>query len=77
MGPQPPESFRGDLGPNPNGLPQKLLRTPDAAKYLDLSASALEKYRVLGRGPAFVKLGLPIPTMPPTDSDMKPPGVPI
>jgi predicted DNA-binding transcriptional regulator AlpA len=37
--------------------PQKLLRTPDAAKYLDLSASALEKYRVLGRGPAFVKLG--------------------
>lgn len=34
-----------------------VLRTADAAKHLGLSASTLNKWRVDGRGPRFVKLG--------------------
>lgn len=33
------------------------LRTKDAANYLGLSKSTLEKYRIYGDGPAFVKIG--------------------
>jgi predicted DNA-binding transcriptional regulator AlpA len=35
----------------------RVLRTPDAAQYLGLTASTLEKMRLLGNGPRFVKLG--------------------
>lgn len=35
---------------------QQVLRTPDAAKYLALSASTLEKMRGHGTGPRFVRL---------------------
>jgi excisionase family DNA binding protein len=34
-----------------------LLTTKEAADFLKLSPRTLEKYRVLGRGPAFVTLG--------------------
>jgi predicted DNA-binding transcriptional regulator AlpA len=35
----------------------RILRTPDAAHYLGLTASTLEKMRLSGRGPRFVRLG--------------------
>mgnify|MGYP000438569516 CR=1 FL=1 len=34
-----------------------MLRTPDAAQYLGISTSTLNKLRVLGGGPAYHKLG--------------------
>jgi predicted DNA-binding transcriptional regulator AlpA len=34
-----------------------LLRTPDAARYLGLSTSLLEKLRQRGEGPTYVKIG--------------------
>ena len=34
-----------------------LLRTPDAAQRLGVSASFLEKQRCLGTGPAYIRLG--------------------
>ena len=37
--------------------PKKILRTPEAAEYVGLSASTLEKKRIDGSGPTFVKLG--------------------
>lgn len=36
---------------------QRILRTPGAAEYVGLSASTLEKMRLAGDGPAFVRLG--------------------
>jgi len=36
---------------------QRLLRTPDAALVLGLSARTLEKHRCYGTGPAYRKLG--------------------
>lgn len=36
---------------------QRLLRTPDAAILLGLSARTLEKHRCYGTGPAYRKLG--------------------
>jgi len=36
----------------------RVLRTPDAAQYLGLTASTLEKMRLFGNGPRFVRLGL-------------------
>jgi predicted DNA-binding transcriptional regulator AlpA len=36
---------------------QRLLRTRGAAKYLALAESSLEKARLTGKGPRFVKLG--------------------
>ena len=36
---------------------QRILRTPDAAIYVGLSASTLEKMRLAGAGPGFVRLG--------------------
>jgi predicted DNA-binding transcriptional regulator AlpA len=38
-------------------LPQRLLRTPEAARYLGLSGRTLEKHRTYGTGPAYHKLG--------------------
>jgi predicted DNA-binding transcriptional regulator AlpA len=35
----------------------RILRTPDAAKYVGLTGSTLEKMRLLGNGPRFVRLG--------------------
>lgn len=40
-----------------SGSPQRLLRTPDAALILGLSARTLEKHRCYGTGPAYHKLG--------------------
>ena len=37
-----------------------LLRTPEAAKYVGLSASMLCKHRVFGTGPTFLKIGKPV-----------------
>ena len=38
-------------------MAQRVLRTPAAAEYLGLAASTLEKYRLTGEGPDFVRLG--------------------
>lgn len=35
----------------------RILRTPRAAEYVGLSDSALEKMRLAGTGPKFVRLG--------------------
>lgn len=40
-----------------NELPPRLLRTPEAARYLGLSGRTLEKHRTYGTGPAYHKLG--------------------
>jgi hypothetical protein len=46
--------------PDPNaGLPQRYLRTPEAARFLSLSGRTLEKHRTYGTGPAYRKLGGP------------------
>jgi hypothetical protein len=37
--------------------PRKLLKPADAAELLGISASTLAKWRMIGRGPEFVKLG--------------------
>ena len=36
---------------------QRILRTPEAAAYVGLAPATLEKLRVTGRGPQFVRLG--------------------
>ncbi len=36
---------------------QRIFRTPGAGNYVGLSASTLEKMRLSGDGPAFVRLG--------------------
>jgi len=41
----------------PSETAQRLLRTPDAAILLGLSARTLEKHRCYGTGPAYRKLG--------------------
>lgn len=38
-------------------MTRRTLRTPDAARYLSLSASTLNKMRLRGDGPPFLKLG--------------------
>jgi predicted DNA-binding transcriptional regulator AlpA len=38
-------------------LARRTLRTPDAARYLSLSPSTLNKMRLRGDWPAFLKLG--------------------
>jgi predicted DNA-binding transcriptional regulator AlpA len=35
----------------------RILRTPDAARYLGLAASTLEKLRLTGGGPRFIRVG--------------------
>jgi predicted DNA-binding transcriptional regulator AlpA len=37
--------------------PDRLLNTPQAAEWLGLSVSCLEKWRCIGEGPDFVRLG--------------------
>ena len=36
---------------------KRVLRTPEAADYTGLSPSTLEKYRLSGDGPKFIRLG--------------------
>jgi predicted DNA-binding transcriptional regulator AlpA len=36
----------------------RVLRTPEAAKYLGLAVSTLEKFRLTGEGPKFVRIGV-------------------
>ena len=38
-------------------IPQRLLTTAEAAEFVRLSQAHLEKCRVYGRGPRFVRLG--------------------
>lgn len=38
-------------------LPPRYLNTPEAARFLSLSSRTLEKHRVFGTGPAYLKLG--------------------
>jgi predicted DNA-binding transcriptional regulator AlpA len=38
-------------------LPPRLLRTPEAARYLGLSGRTLEKHRTFGTGPSYKKIG--------------------
>ena len=35
----------------------QVLRTPEAARFLGLSSSTLEKMRLTGQGPRFLRLG--------------------
>jgi predicted DNA-binding transcriptional regulator AlpA len=55
-GPEPRQSDRG-IGGLPRGPQPRVLRTPDAALYVGLTASTLEKMRLTGVGPRFVRLG--------------------
>jgi predicted DNA-binding transcriptional regulator AlpA len=43
-------------GPPQTG-PRRVLRTPAAAEYIGLTASTLEKMRLFGTGPPFVRIG--------------------
>src|SRR6476620_2822940 len=43
-----------DLTP---ALPQRYLRTPEAARFLGLSGRTLEKHRTYGTGPTYRKIG--------------------
>jgi predicted DNA-binding transcriptional regulator AlpA len=36
----------------------RILRTPEAARYLGLASSTLEKQRIFGGGPRWVRLGV-------------------
>jgi predicted DNA-binding transcriptional regulator AlpA len=48
---------------------QRVLRTPEAAQYVGLSTSTLEKFRVRGGGPPYQKAGLKIVVYYPEDLD--------
>lgn len=39
------------------GLPPRMLRTPDAARFLGISIRTLEKHRTYGTGPVYRKIG--------------------
>ena len=44
--------------PNPlAGLPPRLLRTKEAARFLGISLRTLEKHRTYGTGPSYRKIG--------------------
>lgn len=44
--------------PNPlAGLPPRLLRTKEAARFLGISIRTLEKHRTYGTGPIYRKIG--------------------
>lgn len=43
--------------PNPLAGAPRLLRTPEAARFLGLSGRTLEKHRIYGTGPTYRKLG--------------------
>jgi len=38
-------------------IPQRYLRTPEAARFLGLSGRTLEKHRTYGTGPRYSKIG--------------------
>jgi predicted DNA-binding transcriptional regulator AlpA len=38
-------------------MQRRILRTPEAAQYIGLSVSSLEKMRLTGSGPPFIELG--------------------
>ena len=38
-------------------IPPRLLRTPEAARFLGLSGRTLEKHRTFGTGPLYSKIG--------------------
>lgn len=38
-------------------MPQRCLRTPEAARFLGLSGRTLEKHRTYGTGPTYSKIG--------------------
>ena len=42
---------------DPGTIPQRYLRTPEAARFLGLSGRTLEKHRTYGTGPRYSKLG--------------------
>ena len=48
---------RGPLHGSAWPMQPRILRTPDAARYLGLTASTLEKMRLTGAGPRFIRLG--------------------
>jgi predicted DNA-binding transcriptional regulator AlpA len=50
-------------------LSRFVLRTPQAAQYVGLSASTLEKLRLTGGGPAYQKAGPKIVVYRPEDLD--------
>ena len=39
------------------GMKKRVLRTPAAAEYVGFAASTLEKMRLTGDGPRFIRLG--------------------
>jgi predicted DNA-binding transcriptional regulator AlpA len=42
-----------------SGKPRgRVLRTPTAAEYIGLAVSTLEKFRLTGEGPKFVRIGV-------------------
>jgi hypothetical protein len=43
------------MSPNLAGLPQRYLRTPEAARFVGLSIRTLEKHRIYGTGPRYSK----------------------
>ena len=45
------------MSSNLAGLPQRYLRTPEAARFVGLSIRTLEKHRIYGTGPRYSKLG--------------------
>ncbi len=38
-------------------MERRILRTPEAAEYVGLSPATLEKQRLIGEGPRFIRLG--------------------
>jgi predicted DNA-binding transcriptional regulator AlpA len=48
---------------------KSVLRTPQAAEYVGLSASTLEKFRLTGNGPPYLKSGPKIVVYRPEDLD--------
>jgi predicted DNA-binding transcriptional regulator AlpA len=47
----------------------RVLRTPQAAEYVGLSASTLEKFRLTGNGPPYQKAGSKVVVYRPEDLD--------
>ncbi|WP_332769598.1 helix-turn-helix transcriptional regulator [Phenylobacterium sp.] len=43
-----------DISP---AMPPRMLRTPEAARFLGLSGRTLEKHRTYGTGPSYKKIG--------------------
>jgi predicted DNA-binding transcriptional regulator AlpA len=50
-------------------ITRHVMRTPQAAEYVGLSASTLEKFRLTGAGPAYQKAGPKIVVYRPEDLD--------